>query len=165
MVVHRDCYGAPLTREPPEALGGRVSWTCDSCAWGRTDESDRCVLCPQRGGLMKRTTDWRWAHLSCALWIPECFFRFGEGREPVDYFQVNGKRFKKTCCFCNNSEGACVDCTDPHCRRAFHITCGMEHRVYLEYKENTQGGADAVISLCDIHGKKWHDRRDAKAAP
>jgi hypothetical protein len=28
---------------------------------------------------MKRTTDWRWAHLSCSLWIPETFFRDGEG--------------------------------------------------------------------------------------
>lgn len=40
-------------------MAGTRDWTCDSCAWGGTEEV-RCVLCPERGGLMKRTTDWRY---------------------------------------------------------------------------------------------------------
>lgn len=30
-----------------------------------------CVLCGGMTGAMKRTCDFRWAHIACALWIPE----------------------------------------------------------------------------------------------
>jgi len=44
---------------------------------------------------MKRTTDYRWAHIACAVWIPEVFFRSGIGREPIDFLQIGKGKMNK----------------------------------------------------------------------
>ncbi|KAH0508748.1 Protein Jade-3, partial [Microtus ochrogaster] len=60
--VHQACYGI---LKIPEG-----SWLCRSCVLGIYPQ---CVLCPKKGGAMKTTrTGTKWAHVSCALWIPEC---------------------------------------------------------------------------------------------
>ncbi|KAG8586696.1 hypothetical protein GDO81_005455 [Engystomops pustulosus] len=60
--VHQACYGI---LKVPEG-----SWLCRTCVLG---VHPQCILCPKRGGAMKPTrTGTKWAHVSCALWIPEC---------------------------------------------------------------------------------------------
>ncbi|KAG8452146.1 hypothetical protein GDO86_004078 [Hymenochirus boettgeri] len=60
--VHQACYGI---LKVPEG-----SWLCRTCVLG---VHPQCILCPKRGGAMKATrTGTKWAHVSCALWIPEC---------------------------------------------------------------------------------------------
>jgi hypothetical protein len=39
------------------------------------------------GGAFKRTVDGRWAHVVCALWIPELSFKNKEAMEPIS--QIN----------------------------------------------------------------------------
>lgn len=39
--------------------------------------------------------DWRWAHLVCAQWIPEVFFRLPEGREPIDVLMVPNQKWNQ----------------------------------------------------------------------
>ena len=63
--VHADCYGNPLSHGIPEG-----DWFCDQCQSKRPD-SRSCSLCPRSGGVMKMTTDGNWAHLSCAVFVPE----------------------------------------------------------------------------------------------
>lgn len=58
----------------PQACYGIVkvpigNWLCRTCVLGIDPQ---CLLCPQKGGAMKATrAGTRWAHVSCALWIPE----------------------------------------------------------------------------------------------
>ncbi|XP_019504899.1 PREDICTED: protein Jade-3 isoform X2 [Hipposideros armiger] len=60
--VHQACYGI---LKIPEG-----SWLCRSCVVGIHPQ---CVLCPKKGGALKTNkTGNKWAHVSCALWIPEC---------------------------------------------------------------------------------------------
>lgn len=58
----------------PQACYGIVkvpvgNWLCRTCVLGINPQ---CLLCPQKGGAMKATrAGTKWAHVSCALWIPE----------------------------------------------------------------------------------------------
>jgi NuA3 HAT complex component NTO1 len=147
IAVHAHCYGNPLLRRLPSG-----PWTCEQCKWGAQNEP--CVLCPSRKGPMKRTTDFRWAHLACAMWIPEVFFRYGEGREPIDCLQIARRRWTQVCCHCKQRYGACIECSHHKCKKTFHVTCGMNHEISLEYQEN-EDGADVVLAFCAQHAKKW----------
>lgn len=86
--VHARCYGEH------EPVNG-VLWLCNLCRSGAPPPP--CCLCPLigilglifllcsllhvivyyngvfLGGAMKPTTDGRWAHLACAMWIPGVF--------------------------------------------------------------------------------------------
>jgi hypothetical protein len=71
--VHQACYG--ITTIPSG------SWLCRTCALSLRPE---CVLCPNKGGAMKCTrSGQKWAHVSCALWIPEVSIGCVERMEPI----------------------------------------------------------------------------------
>ncbi|KAG6419853.1 hypothetical protein SASPL_116365 [Salvia splendens] len=74
--VHARCYGE---LEPSDG----VLWLCNLCRPG-APESPLCCLCPVVGGAMKPTTDDRWAHLACAIWIPETCLSDIKKMEPID---------------------------------------------------------------------------------
>jgi len=63
--VHADCYGNPLSHGVPEG-----DWFCAQCQ-SRSPNPRTCCLCPKSGGAMKMTTEGNWAHLSCAVFVPE----------------------------------------------------------------------------------------------
>ena len=42
-----------------------------------------CAVCPRTGGLFKPTTQGGWAHLACALWVPECEIIDAVKMEPI----------------------------------------------------------------------------------
>lgn len=71
--VHQACYG--ITSIPDG------SWLCRTCSLGQRPE---CVLCPNPGGALKSTrSGQKWAHVSCALWIPEVSIGCVERMEPI----------------------------------------------------------------------------------
>eukprot|EP00955_Chlamydomonas_euryale_P055018 356008-Chlamydomonas_euryale.AAC.4 len=59
-----------------------------------------CALCPVTGGLKKRTTDGRWAHVLCAMWVPETGFQNPLMREPIEGCDKVGGRSCCTACDC-----------------------------------------------------------------
>ncbi len=69
--VHQWCYGVPHSAVATPALA--AAWTCRRCEKRALKKAD-CALCPRKGGALKPTSDARWAHVTCGLWMPECRF-------------------------------------------------------------------------------------------
>ncbi|XP_023960222.1 protein Jade-3 isoform X4 [Chrysemys picta bellii] len=97
--VHQACYGI---LKVPEG-----SWLCRTCVLGIHPQ---CLLCPKRGGAMKATrTGTKWAHVSCALWIPEVSIACPERMEPITKVShIPPSRWALVCSLCKLKTGACI---------------------------------------------------------
>lgn len=78
------------------------SWYCARCAASASDS--QCVLCPQPGGALKRTQNGGWAHVVCALYIPEVEFGDVHSMDPVKTDKMPESRFNQVLC----SQCVCV---------------------------------------------------------
>ena len=119
-------------------------------------DPDRCELCPLGPDLpLKLTSTRRWAHVICALWVPEAFFQFPDAREPIDLTHVPARRFSFLCTLCKRRAGACLDCSEPRCAKKFHVTCALHSRLALFYHQNKKGRA-VITSYCSKHTKQYY---------
>ncbi|XP_023887067.1 uncharacterized protein LOC111999180 isoform X2 [Quercus suber] len=155
LMVHATCYGNPLVKGIPEG-----DWHCSQCLVS-TSESNKgrnpsfsCCLCPTKGGALKPTVGGRWAHLVCALLVPEVFFADAEGREGIDCSKVPKKRWEEKCYVCKSRSGCAVECSEPKCHLAFHVTCGLKEDLCIEYREVRKQGA-IVAGFCKDHTELW----------
>ncbi len=57
--------------------------------------TQRCELCPKKEGALKRTDSGGWAHVVCALYIPEATFGDNERMEPITTSKLPKERFSK----------------------------------------------------------------------
>ena len=57
----------------------------------------RCELCPKKEGALKRTDSGSWAHVVCALYIPEVVFGNNRKMEPIVTSKLPRERFSKVC--------------------------------------------------------------------
>jgi len=150
LMVHASCYGSPLAQAIPDG-----DWFCSLCTAKKSKPaaSPSCCLCPARGGAMKRTTEGQWAHISCALLVPEVFFRDPDGRDGVDCSLVPAHRFAKDCYICESNNGCALECSQPKCALGFHVSCGLDAGLCIEYREG-KGGA-IVAGFCREHTELW----------
>jgi NuA3 HAT complex component NTO1 len=150
LMVHASCYGSPLAQSIPDD-----DWFCSLCSAKKSKAAARpsCCLCPAKGGAMKRTTEGQWAHITCALLVPEVFFRDPDGRDGVDCSRVPAYRFAKECYICEGSNGCALECSQPKCSRGFHVSCGLDGGLCIEYREG-KGGA-IVAGFCREHTELW----------
>ncbi|MES1911080.1 MAG: hypothetical protein MHM6MM_003569 [Cercozoa sp. M6MM] len=169
VAVHVGCYGFPLSHKIPDG-----DWFCDECAYKRDfPEADlpKCSLCPHshdnaqaalgprcRRGVMKRTSDGRWAHLLCSFWVPEVFYLLPNATDVVDITRVPEARFQLTCHFCRQQQGACIECCDPQCDVVFHVPCGLDRDCHVEWKQ-TRAGPDVIMCYCATHWNRWQQRK------
>ncbi|KAF5733855.1 histone-lysine N-methyltransferase ATX2-like [Tripterygium wilfordii] len=129
IMVHAKCYGE---LEPV----GDVLWLCNLCRPGAPDSLPPCCLCPVIGSAMKPTTDGRWAHLACAMWIPETCLLDVKKMEPIDGIcRINKGRWKLLCSICGVSYGACIQCSNNTCRVAYHPLCARAAGLCIELED------------------------------
>jgi NuA3 HAT complex component NTO1 len=122
--------------------------------------AQECCLCPEKGGAMKRTTDWRWAHVVCALWVPNVSFMDPESRDAIDLSGMDERRFGLSCSLCGQQKGACIQCKERKCMRAFHVTCARKHELHMTEREHDDWVEFSVY--CDKHKPKLGARRRKK---
>ncbi|XP_070583424.1 protein AF-10 isoform X4 [Erythrolamprus reginae] len=120
----------------------------------------KCELCPHKDGALKRTDGGGWAHVVCALYIPEVQFANVSTMEPIVLQSVPHDRYNKTCYICEEqgreskaASGACMTCNKHGCRQAFHVTCAQFAGLLCEEEGN---GADNVqyCGYCKYHFSK-----------
>ncbi|KAI3466013.1 hypothetical protein Pfo_022676 [Paulownia fortunei] len=155
LMVHTTCYGHPFTKGIPEG-----DWFCAQCLESKSVRSSAskarlsCCLCPVAGGALKPTTDGRWAHLVCAIYVPEVFFVDPEGREGIDCSKVLKRRREQKCYVCKSKNGCVIDCSEPKCPLTFHVTCGLKEELCIEYRQGKNKGA-VVAAFCTAHTNLW----------
>ncbi|KAJ2657645.1 hypothetical protein IW148_005064 [Coemansia sp. RSA 1199] len=157
LAVHQDCYGVPYI---PEG-----QWLCRRCMLS-PDHDVTCVLCPQRGGALKKTTTNKWAHVLCALWIPEVGIANTVYMEPIDSIdQIPRSRWRLSCHLCHRRAGACIQCTHRQCFTAFHATCARRAHLAMSVKPDRRTGDPVFRAYCERHTPASHTQSVDLQAP
>lgn len=151
LAVHQDCYGVPYI---PEG-----QWLCRHCLQSPTQPAN-CILCPNKGGAVKKTEDDQWGHVVCALWVPEVGFSNTVFIEPIDgVSNIPPARWKLACYLCKEKGvGACIQCHKANCYTAFHVSCAQKAGLFMKMepiKELTDSGVPTFsvkkTAYCGAH--------------
>ncbi|KAK2162027.1 hypothetical protein LSH36_106g06036 [Paralvinella palmiformis] len=160
--VHASCYGE-LTLPDDTS-----QWLCKRCADEKTrTEIVECCLCTLRGGALKPTCMGHWAHIVCALTIPEVTFEDAVRREPIKLSDISLARKRLKCCFCHtimkdsDKSGVCVQCSTGRCTTSFHVTCALAAGVSFTINDWPY----PVYSTCLKHGLSKPKLTDHRVLP
>ncbi|XP_012933090.1 protein AF-17 isoform X2 [Heterocephalus glaber] len=156
VAVHQACYGIVQVPTGP--------WFCRKCESQERAARVRCELCPHKDGALKRTDNGGWAHVVCALYIPEVQFANVLTMEPIVLQYVPHDRFSKTCYICEEqgreskaASGACMTCNRHGCRQAFHVTCAQMAGLLCE-EEVLEVDNVKYCGYCKYHFSKMTSR-------
>uniref|UniRef100_A0A8C2WJK2 Lysine-specific demethylase 4B n=1 Tax=Cyclopterus lumpus TaxID=8103 RepID=A0A8C2WJK2_CYCLU len=127
--VHASCYGVAADDVSEQ-------WSCDRCTEGSF--TAECCLCNLRGGALKKTQSDKWAHVMCAVALPEARFSDEAKRGPIDTSRIPMQRYKLKCIYCRKrcsgkrQAGACIQCSCGRCPTSFHVSCAHAAGVIME---------------------------------
>ncbi|KAM9792453.1 protein AF-17-like [Neosynchiropus ocellatus] len=156
VAVHQACYGIVQVPTGP--------WFCRKCESQERAARVRCELCPHKDGALKRTDSGGWAHVVCALYIPEVQFANVLTMEPIILQYVPHDRYMKTCYICEDQGreskaacGACMTCNRQGCRQAFHVTCAQMAGLLCE-EEGPEADNVKYCGYCKHHYNKMQKK-------
>eukprot|EP00794_Sanderia_malayensis_P003018 gene3018-3476_t len=160
VAVHQACYGIVKVPKGP--------WFCCKCQSTERVARVKCELCPFKEGALKRTDNGGWAHVVCALYIPEVQFGNVSTMEPILLSSVPHDRFQKMCYICEEngresktSNGACMACNRAGCKHHFHVTCAQSKRMLCE--EAGHYGNVQYVGYCSQHWTKKFGQRSSQS--
>lgn len=120
LYVHASCYGTLKTTD----------FECDFCINKQTKQciSDpTCVLCKStKLKALKRTAQFNWVHVLCALWTPK--LEFSRDFVVSNFLNVE---FDKKCSFCKIDSGFAAPCMQQDCQKHFHVSCALHHNNFF----------------------------------
>ncbi|XP_050546902.1 protein AF-10-like [Daktulosphaira vitifoliae] len=163
VAVHKACYGI---RVVPKG-----SWYCSKCVVLKKNPSAKviCELCPSKDGALKPTESGYWAHVVCALFIPEVTFADVDTMEPIKLNEIPLDRYKKICYICEEKNreskvsgyGACMTCKKSGCKLGFHVTCAQIVGLLCEEAGN-HGRNVQYVGYCRHHYSKLKKSSNVK---
>ncbi|CAG4962231.1 unnamed protein product [Parnassius apollo] len=163
VAVHQACYGIVTVPTGP--------WFCRKCESPETKGKVRCELCPSKSGALKRTDTGGWAHVVCALYIPEVRFGNVTSMEPIVLRLIPPERYNKTCYICHDlgkshraSAGACMQCNKSGCKQQFHVTCAQSLGLLCEEAGNYLDNVK-YCGYCQHHYSKLKKGGNVKTIP
>ncbi|XP_055338375.1 bromodomain-containing protein 1-like [Paramacrobiotus metropolitanus] len=175
LAVHQECYGVPYI---PEG-----QWHCRRCTLG--SGSAQCLLCPNSDGALKQTEDGHWAHVICAMYMPRVAFKSLQLLEPImNIDKIEKSRWKLKCVVCKaqpgykkeDHVGACIQCEEPSCKTAFHVTCAQKAGYSMELKPVKEDGEDTderdpsaqpgvkALAYCEKHSRQQPEKKEQKTS-
>ncbi|KLO98565.1 traf5 protein [Fusarium fujikuroi] len=132
-----------------------------------------CCLCPNDtpSADLLPTDDGRKAHRLCAHYLPETYTETIDGQETVvNVSKIHKDRFELKCLYCRSKQGACFQCSQKRCARAYHATCAAAAGVFVEEEEIPVFGEDgteykeqAFEFSCRYHRTKRDKKLDGDA--
>ncbi|XP_055908871.1 protein AF-10 isoform X2 [Eupeodes corollae] len=163
VAVHQACYGIVTVPTGP--------WFCRKCESQERPARVRCELCPSRDGALKRTDNQGWAHVVCALYIPEVRFGNVTTMEPIILQLIPSERYAKTCYICQEigkpnraNVGACMQCNKFNCKQQFHVTCAQSLGLLCEEAGNYLDNVK-YCGYCQHHYSKLKKGGNVKTIP
>ncbi|KAF5691767.1 regulator of deoxyribodipyrimidine photo-lyase PHR1 [Fusarium circinatum] len=129
-----------------------------------------CCLCPNDtpSADLLPTDDGRKAHRLCAHYLPETYTETIDGQETVvNVSRIHKGRFELKCLYCRSKQGACFQCSQKRCARAYHATCAAAAGVFVEEEEipvfsedGTEYKEQAFEFSCRYHRTKRDKKLD-----
>ncbi|XP_068155343.1 protein AF-10 isoform X3 [Drosophila tropicalis] len=163
VAVHQACYGIVTVPTGP--------WYCRKCESQERTSRVRCELCPSRDGALKKTDNSGWAHVVCALYIPEVRFGNVTTMEPIILTLIPQERYSKTCYICleigkpnRANVGACMQCNKSNCKQQFHVTCAQSLGLLCEEAGNYLDNVK-YCGYCQHHYSKLKKGGNVKTIP
>ena len=148
-IAHKECYGV-------DEATNIAGWTCTWCSSVASElgrkalRRTKCKVCPSNRGAMKPMISGDWAHISCAIWIPELSFPDGDLTKPVEGLEdIPGERLSLRCSECGLVDGACIQCEVTGCFKCFHASCALHQALTLTVE--VKNGVKRATGYCREH--------------
>jgi hypothetical protein len=138
----------------------------------KVPSKEPCILCPNDIPTepLLETENGQKVHRICAQYIPETRIEPGEKEIVMDLEHIPKARHDLKCNFCRSKKGACFQCSQKKCARAYHATCAAAAGVFVEQGEVPYFGEDGTEYKksdfgfsCRFHRVKRDKKLDADA--